>query len=392
MHTVRQLHSNVQFRMKSARVEYFRAISVFYILLLSFVYSAPLNAETLGIRLPPKGEVSQRVKTVKKGIVVVEVVGALELTQFRAWLNGREVTSAFDTVQWRHKWRRKARLGASDGLIHGSNLLEVKVTSEAEESIKDSRTFEVVGDRPLVGAGADRIVRLGDSIRLDGSDSVSIAPLRYRWELFRAPKSSKAQLLDSHTPTPLLVPDEPGTYEVRLNVSDGNRRSGWDTVILHATAQPIAVKLNTMATDSAGQRGIQVGDAFYPNAGAKEGLGIQALILDRSTLVEIDDQCPRPAEQGNCSITTEAELKELKKIIDGLDRWQRLVILARPLDTKGMTSSESDTFNDIVEQLGGERFLTEDLEKDTNAISGTRCSRLLCRRGVSGTASFRYWN
>lgn len=337
-----------------------RSTIVFCLLLLlfSFFQSGSLDAKTLRISLPPKGEVPQRVKKVKKGSLAVKVVGALDLTQFRAWLNGREVTTVFSTVQRRRKWRRKARLGAADGLIHGLNVLEVEVTRGAE-SIKDRRAFEVDGDRPLVGAGADRIVRLGHKVRLDGSSSVSTTPLRYRWKLVRAPDSSQAQLLESDTATPLLIPDIAGTYEIRLKVSSGNRRSNWDTVMLHATDKPVAISLNTMAADGTGQLGIQVGDEFYPNPGTKEGLGIQALILDRRTL----------GGAKNWSINTGNELEELEKTLDSLGHWRWLVILTRPLNFKAMDSSEAGKFNDIVERLGGERFLATDLEKDSNAIS-----------------------
>lgn len=92
---------------------------------------------------------------------------------------------------------------------------------------------------PVADAGADQIIRLGDTAMLDGGDSSDPegASLSFAWALLRRPTGSAAAIANEETQTPRLTFDLPGDYEVELVVDDGALASPPDLVRI--TVQPI---------------------------------------------------------------------------------------------------------------------------------------------------------
>lgn len=63
----------------------------------------------------------------------------------------------------------------------------------------------------------------GDTVTLDGTGSTDPdgdLPLTYAWRVYRKPFGSAAEFADPTSPTPSLILDEPGEYELGLDVAD----------------------------------------------------------------------------------------------------------------------------------------------------------------------------
>lgn len=75
----------------------------------------------------------------------------------------------------------------------------------------------------LAGSAGKCKLRVGDTVALDGTRSADPDgdPLVYRWTLLATPAGSLAVLSDLSAAQPTFVADKPGTYRVRLLVSDG---------------------------------------------------------------------------------------------------------------------------------------------------------------------------
>jgi hypothetical protein len=103
---------------------------------------------------------------------------------------------------------------------------------------------------PVVNAGPDQVVVLGNEVHLDGSTSSDPQgdTLSYSWHVTSWPANGYNQLLQgSDTATPVFTPSTLGTYVLELSVSDG---SNWSrdtvqiTVVEPVPAAPSALQLS----------------------------------------------------------------------------------------------------------------------------------------------------
>lgn len=90
---------------------------------------------------------------------------------------------------------------------------------------------------PTAVAGDDQSIRAGDTVNLDGSDSLddntAQLDLEYAWSFSSVPAGSSATLLGADTVTPSFVADVAGSYTVELVVTDeGGLASDPDEVIV----------------------------------------------------------------------------------------------------------------------------------------------------------------
>lgn len=118
----------------------------------------------------------------------------------------------------------RVQLTVSDGLAQDTTTVEL----------------DAVPNRgPVADAGPDREVRIGSTVRLDGSASSDPDgdTLTYAWRFFLIPIGSTASLSDAASPTPSFTPDVAGAYTVELEVSDGFR-TATDRVTLTAVDEP----------------------------------------------------------------------------------------------------------------------------------------------------------
>jgi uncharacterized protein YjbI with pentapeptide repeats len=117
--------------------------------------------------------------------------------------------------------------GIGDGRIQRSNL----TGSNVETLITGLGTPRGVAlelappnEAPVANAGADRAVRVGQTITLNGSasydDNTATGALMYRWTVIQRPAGSNAVLMGTTTSFPTLQVDIHGTYVVQLVVTD----------------------------------------------------------------------------------------------------------------------------------------------------------------------------
>jgi hypothetical protein len=91
---------------------------------------------------------------------------------------------------------------------------------------------------PAARVGPDQAVDVGTTVALDGRESYDADgdALTYRWSFESTPAGSTAVLVGSDAVRPSFVPDQGGTYRVRLLVSDGK-----------ADGAPAAVQVTAVA-------------------------------------------------------------------------------------------------------------------------------------------------
>ena len=101
-------------------------------------------------------------------------------------------------------------------------------------------TTERENRSPVADAGPDQTVQVGETVRLDGSDSSDPDgdPLSYEWRFFSRPPSSRAALSTPLSVRTSFVPDVVGQYVVELTVKDGRGGTDTDTVTIIAEEAP----------------------------------------------------------------------------------------------------------------------------------------------------------
>ena len=115
---------------------------------------------------------------------------------------------------------------------------------------------------PTAHAGVDQNARVSTIVTLDGSASFDPDgdALTYHWAFVDTPDGSAATLSHGDTVTTSFTPDLPGTYLVRLRVSDG-MLSDTDEVVVVVTSEPAPPAENRPPTANAGpDRDVIAGD------------------------------------------------------------------------------------------------------------------------------------
>jgi len=105
-------------------------------------------------------------------------------------------------------------------------------------------------DVPIANAGPDQAgVQASDTVLLDGSASSDPKgkTLSYFWSLETVSPNSAAALSNATAVNPNFVADRPGTYVVRLTVSNGHRKSTPDTVSVNVVVPPPKVTITAPA-------------------------------------------------------------------------------------------------------------------------------------------------
>lgn len=107
----------------------------------------------------------------------------------------------------------------------GLYALQLEVRTTPNATVRDSVRIRCGAENrpPIAEAGDDQSIAPGDVTTLDGSASRDPDgdPLSFTWSITERPTGSTATLERPDTATPELATDRPGTYVVRLVVSDG---------------------------------------------------------------------------------------------------------------------------------------------------------------------------
>lgn len=126
--------------------------------------------------------------------------------------------------------------------VRGTYDFRLTVSDGAATAADDVR-IDVLNNPPVADAGADRNVKTGAPVTLDGSASYDPDEdlITYEWSIERAGavKPAGSGLTDTaienrQGPKPTLTPDKDGDYEILLVTDDGMAQSEPDSVKVHA--------------------------------------------------------------------------------------------------------------------------------------------------------------
>ncbi|MEX2253269.1 MAG: hypothetical protein WD649_03880 [Thermoleophilaceae bacterium] len=258
----------------------------------------------------------------------------------RVRLNGRLVTGATSRTQ-PTLWR--ASLSASYGLRYGVNRLRVLVAEPGRGRFAVvRRRFRIRRSKHLAAAGRDRKARPGRHIRLDGRRSRAArgGRLRYRWRVVAKPRRPRAA-------RPLLVPDRPGRYVVRLTVRRGSRRrTSSDNMTVRGAPSSLLVPFQGLVQSNGGN-GVMVGGTPYPNT-SPGGKQMQWLTLDRTTL--------QPVRNGNTYLDGSGDgpygIDALASDLSTASLNQVVILSHPPAGQPAVDSDQYDPFNRAMQVLG----------------------------------------
>lgn len=208
--------------------------------------------------------------------------------------------------------QRSINLYANSGLHPGSNVLTVRAL-DAGRGVYQQRTLRVdmPSTIPVAAAGISRRVKAGRVVQFSAAESVKTGPgqrLVYRWTIVTRPRGSSTRLQGADGAHPIMRPDRPGRYVVRVSIfevagaaasshvansellcASGTESTAKTTVSAALSAGPVGVPIDTIAT-AGGSLGVRVaesgtiGSQFYPIQDRSKA--IQLVALDRSTLAE----------------------------------------------------------------------------------------------------------
>ena len=243
---------------------------------------------------------------------------------------------------------RSINLYANSGLHPGRNVLTVQALDSVRGAYQQ-RVLRVAMSStiPVAAAGISRRATTGRTIQFSAAESVKTAPgqrLVYRWTITSRPPGSRARLRGASSAHPLLRPDRPGRYVVRVTIFEisgaaaaasghvsgagqlcaaGSESVATTTVSAALSAGPTGVPIDTIATTN-GSLGVQVGNPsaigsqFYPVPDRTKAL--QLVVLNRSTLAEEQN-----VSYGNDAAGASALLSAVKRLSSS-----DLVIITKP--------------------------------------------------------------
>ncbi len=298
---------------------------------------------------------------------------------------------------------RSINLYANSGLHPGRNVLTVRAL-DAGRGVYQQRVLRVTmpSTIPVAAAGISQRAKTGHAIQFSAAASVKTGPgqrLVYRWTIITRPRDSVARLQGVHSAHPILRPDRPGRYVVRVSIfevagaaasgrvansellcASGTESTAKTTVSAALSAGPIGVPLDTIATTN-GSLGVRVADSgtigsqFYPVPDHSKAL--QLVVLDRSTLAEEQN-----VSYGNDPAGASDLLSAVKRLSES-----DLVIITKP-DPQVTNAADPDhgdptaaaTLNQVLNAIGVSSVSTlvstevgchEDLEEE---VEDSPCS------------------
>jgi hypothetical protein len=236
------------------------------------------NATAKRVVVSPRPGQLIRANHVRLRVRARNVAGALA-----ARLNGVPIGADFGRS---HKGMRTLRASVSHGLRRGKNVLRVRVRELGKRPRTRVVRFRVRTIGPLVGAGRDRRVVVGERIDLGGRVGPRRRGQRVRWRLVKRTGArtsrSPVKLFQANRAGADFKATRPGHYTLRL-IRGSGRALRSDTVTLSAV---YATPLVSVHTITGGKPGIEVAGITFPAnvPGGGPAAFVQVVVLDRLTL------------------------------------------------------------------------------------------------------------
>ena len=130
--------------------------------------------------------------------------------------------------------------------VIGDYVVNLVVSDGTASSDPDTVTVQIsaANQPPVADAGPDQSVTTGDSVTLDGSQSLDPDEdlITYAWEFSQLPDGSAATISDATIVNPTFTADTDGVYSVILTVSDPDGLESSDSVDITAeTANSVPI-------------------------------------------------------------------------------------------------------------------------------------------------------
>ncbi len=163
-----------------------------------------------------------------------------------------------DTITYAWEFESKpsdSQVSLSDGAaqnptftadVIGDYVVNLVVSDGTASSDPDTVTVQIsaANQPPVADAGPDQSVTTGDSVTLDGSQSLDPDEdlIAYAWEFSQLPDGSAATISDATIVNPTFTTDTDGVYSVTLTVSDPDGLESSDSVDITAeTANSVPI-------------------------------------------------------------------------------------------------------------------------------------------------------
>ena len=156
-------------------------------------------------------------------------------------------------------------------VLHGIYKVKVSVMDESGRDVRSSdniaeRIFGV--DVPVAVTGGDIVCVAGDTVTLDGSESIDAT--QWRWSLIEAPNGNTASISDASVAVTTFTPQIAGLYKFSLVVSDGLNES------TPAECTVLVDRVRITASATKGGSISPSGEIVYPAGATPEYVGIEA--------------------------------------------------------------------------------------------------------------------
>ncbi|MGA1824073.1 MAG: PKD domain-containing protein, partial [bacterium] len=126
--------------------------------------------------------------------------------------------------------------------VKGDYEITLTVNDGIDESPSDSVIITAINRAPVCSAESDKNdIPPGTLITLDGSETYDLDndPLTYTWSFISKPAYSNASLSDPSSNKPTFIPDIKGSYEIHLNVSDGEAECSLNITVIAINRSPL---------------------------------------------------------------------------------------------------------------------------------------------------------
>ncbi|HTE41176.1 MAG TPA: PKD domain-containing protein, partial [Steroidobacteraceae bacterium] len=133
----------------------------------------------------------------------------------------------------------------------GTYVLQLIVSDGVADSLADTAVISTINSAPVANAGADLHVYVGETVVLDGLQSIDADDdaLAFSWSLINRPVSSTAELVAADNPRATFTADVPGLYVAQLIVNDGRVDSVPDTsqIVIEVRPDTLAPAISVSA-------------------------------------------------------------------------------------------------------------------------------------------------